>query len=180
MQSGWPEFCRRVALPLRDALAAPATRPPRNGEILVTRARVDWLFRRALGLAVVPSLCVAAVAENAKYALTPLLLAIPWLVLRQRTPLEGSLQPAFSEQPQVRRFACRLLACAGLLLFALVCRSEPGRIILPHAEEISQFAYILCGLGLAVIFADAKRRCRAQRQQAAAAAVLLWEQGSPA
>ena len=89
-QSGWPMFCYKVALPLRDG---PQWRTPRPDESLITRKRYDRLIAVLLPLIGIISLICWLTTKRVEALVAtfviPIVLISFWLLLRSSVPKGG-------------------------------------------------------------------------------------------
>jgi hypothetical protein len=92
-QTGWDEFCHRVALPLREHSPATATKDRTNignsPRVLVTRGRYDRLAFILLPLSLITCLGSWWMTDFVQVLVVPLFLAAMWCLLHYSVPKEG-------------------------------------------------------------------------------------------
>lgn len=118
-QEGWPHFCHRVALPLRDGkLSVTRTDLPLK-IIKITRSRYDYALLWALPLSVLLAILVWRWLHVWHVLLLfPASIIASWLFLRLTTPKQGR-EETYVEPNNIDR-GIRLCLIAPLISFPLV------------------------------------------------------------
>ena len=110
-QTGWPEFCYRNALGARKRAmeADKPVEPPSEGQVVMTRSRIDRLFA-ILFLPFVLFSIVAAIWTGESKLLFSWLAIVPiWLLIRFVIPKKGYITDTLSSEPGGRFKACGLM-----------------------------------------------------------------------
>jgi hypothetical protein len=89
VQQGWPMFCQKVALPLRDGKAWTMRREPTAQFYTISRKRYDRMLVVGLPLSVALAIWLCWRISLWQFAALPVLVIAAWLLLRFNTPAEG-------------------------------------------------------------------------------------------
>lgn len=178
-QSGWPMFCYKVALPLRDG---PVPRRPRPDEVLINRKRYDRLFAALLPtIAVISLICWLAtrrVEVLAAALAIPIALSGFWLLLRSSVPKQGRYSEDLLKVSGGRLLLFTFGGCFGsLALMRLLQILEiPPRITWPiFLTWIS-----LPLMSMLWTFPQLERRRRIENEAGSRLAPKLWGEGEAA
>lgn len=87
-QRNWPEFCRSIAVPLRDGRPA-----RREGDVWVTRQKRDRMFGGLLTLSIVATFPPWVIYSFHRGMLIPLAIAGMWIFMRYAIPRHGAWVP---------------------------------------------------------------------------------------
>ena len=183
IQDHWPEFCLKVALPLRDGKKEESPdRELKEGEVRVTRRRRDLLFLPGLLLVTPVAIYSAWRFNNPLALLAPVFLLLLWLWIRYATPKEGMIErvsglAADAEEKRVGRWMlswCVAALASGVLLVIFQDR-------LPHSTLVAVFIYLFWfPVFMFLVFKlDRLRKAREKRttEAEAPAAMEQWERG---
>jgi hypothetical protein len=174
-QVGWPLFCYKCALPLRDSFLPAADRPLGPNEILVTRERYDRFFLKLLPLSIEATAVAWWMVRHPVALLIPVVLLMSWFVLRLEAGPEGSRQARMHWEPGLSGM---LPPFAILLAFPLVAAEMQQAGFAQTAINSTCGVLIAVALGL-MFHAGRKADKRRQREDeiAVPASVARWEQG---
>lgn len=116
-QEGWPEFCHKVALPLRDGASSLAGSVPAFELVRVTRRRYDRLAAFVVPLSVVVGIALWAWSNRWEFfVLLPVVIAA-WLFLRFSVPRDGRVEARLTSTFQGR---AQLVGWSGIVTSALL------------------------------------------------------------
>lgn len=102
IQEGWPMFCHKVALPLKDGKPSTSRVDPTADYFTITRSRYDRMFKFGFPISVVLAIAVGMLSGLWQFAMLPVLVIAAWLLLRFNVPTEGRAEPRMSSTPQGR------------------------------------------------------------------------------
>jgi hypothetical protein len=175
VQEGWPLFCYKVALPLRDGKPSIVRADPSAEYFTITRKRYDRMLSVALPLSVVLAVFLWASLKLWQFTALPFLVISAWLLLRFNVPAEG--------MPQVR-LTSTLHGRGQLIGMSAVVLSQLLMIGLALAGVGKSVA---CGVACVILlsafppmlflFYKADKQRRIADEQAAEAASLEWQLG---
>jgi hypothetical protein len=139
-QVGWPLFCHRVAIPLRNHFEAQAAAglKPAEGHLSVRRSRYDRLFAAAVAISAVAGSLLWWFTGLVNLVPLPLLLIVFWRVLRYSVPMHGPAQSQVTARPDGR-------ALVLAVLMILVSQLLLAGFVLAGMRELG------CWLALAVL-----------------------------
>jgi hypothetical protein len=173
----WPVFCLKVALPLRRACEwlESDSRPLDEGEVLLTRRRLDVYFALGTALAAAVGMFSWWVGGNRAPLAAPGFMIAIWLFCRLNIPKRGARSHRLSVIGKWRA----LLLVSWLVGLPLAVAAI--RLLVPRG--VGHLVLIVLGVGtivLILVFAYRENRQR-ERQvvEAASAAVEEWELGEP-
>jgi hypothetical protein len=89
VQQGWPMFCQKVALPLRDGEAWTMRQEPTAQFCTITRQRYDRMLLVALPLSLALTAWLGWRLGLWQFAALPVVVVAAWLLLRFNTPVAG-------------------------------------------------------------------------------------------
>ncbi len=178
LQEGWPLFCSKIALPLRDRDAL-LHGDPGPDSVRITRRRWDWYCVPFILLMAVFGFAASWRLQQPRMLVAPLLPAFLWLMLRTVTPREGMAAKRITSEPGMTNFLVFELfwfgvAVAGLVVFKIW--NPP----MPVAAITAGIALVLW-LGVLLWQACRLDRQRRERDEAnASVAVGQWDEGEAA
>jgi hypothetical protein len=175
VQEGWPMFCHKVALPLRDGEPSILRAEPSAELVMITRKRYDRALAVALPVSVAIAVALSMWLGFWHFLVLPFFVIAGWLLLRFSVPVAG-----YSELPLTSTFRgptqlIGLGAAFGSMLLAAALR-------LAGVESS-----VACGIGCVVmlvafppclysLYRSDKERQRAH-EQSAKSAPSEWELG---
>jgi hypothetical protein len=169
-QERWPEFCQRVALPLRDGVPARARANPLIPVTTITRSRYDRLFIAALPVVTAAAVSLGLTLGFWQLLLLPFVMAGFWLLLRLSVPPEG------------RRFVCATrLQLIGALSMPLSMVTLIGLRLAGFEKPAACWVALAVMLPAVIpmmrqLLQDESRR-RAEDELASATAPSEWDAG---
>ena len=89
LQEGWPMFCHKVALPLRDGKPSTVSIEPSAKHLTICRRRYDVMLLPSLLIAVAIAIALWAWLDRWQFIVLPFLVIAAWLLLRFSVPNEG-------------------------------------------------------------------------------------------
>lgn len=101
-QDGWPMFCHKVALPLRDNQSSLLRSEPNAKRTTITRKRYDRALAVALPASIALALALGLGMHLWQFAVLPFVLIAFWLLLRSSVPAAGRVE-ARSTSPSFKR-----------------------------------------------------------------------------
>jgi hypothetical protein len=178
VQEGWPLFCHKVALPLRDGKPSIVRTEPSVKLVTVTRGRYDRLFRLSLPLSVVLALVLWGWLGLWQFFALPILMIGTWLLLRFNVPPHGhpDLQLTSTSQGRAQLVGWGAVAASQCLMVGLALLGVEKSVACAVASVVLLTAFAPL---LYFLFKADKQR-RATDEQAAASAPLCWQQGETA
>lgn len=178
VQEGWPLFCHKVALPLRDGKPSIVRADPSAEYFTITRKRYDRMLFVGLPLSVALAVVLWVSLNLWQFTALPFLVIVAWFLLRFDVPAEG--------RPQVR-LASTLQGRGQIIGWSAVVLSQLLMIGLALAGVGKSIA---CGVTLVVLllafppmlflFHKADKQRRIADERAAEPASLEWELGEAA
>ncbi|MCA9093712.1 MAG: hypothetical protein KDA68_09515 [Planctomycetaceae bacterium] len=126
VQRGWPEFCRRVALPLRDGRPRKPREKrinPRARPVRITRKNYDRIATVMIPLSIVYALVAWKLLNAPQVLASPFIVAGGWIVLRFSISREGfvvhRVPLTFTAQDRAMLPSMILMGGGMVLIFAL-------------------------------------------------------------
>jgi hypothetical protein len=179
IQEGWPLFCYKVALPLRDGKSPlrnkPATVEPSAKTCLITRRRYDWMLVVTLPLSIAVAVVLWKRLDDWRLFTLPLLVIGGWALLRYKVPPEGRTAVQLTSTATGR---AQLLAFCGIgaAQCALVGLRWMG---IDKSLACWTFCLIILPVLPVVMYMLAKeeKRQKNAEQEAAKTAPIEWERG---
>jgi hypothetical protein len=92
LQEGWPEFCFKVALPLRDGEPSSAGGEPALGSMTITRKRYDRMAAIGVPLSICGALVLWIWLNLWQLVALPAVVSAAWLLLRFNVPRNGRVE----------------------------------------------------------------------------------------
>ncbi len=172
-QEGWPRFCDRIAIPLRDGARLKRREQPPASPITVTRSRYDRLFILTFPMTLAAAIGFGYAFSSWQFALLPLSLVAFWLLLRISMPKEGMVdERVFRSRSPQKKGAIAFwggLVIPTLVMFALDLSgvARGGNLCLIGAATMLPF--LVYGMRMTLI-AD---RMTSEEEQAA---IEAWEE----
>ncbi len=175
MQEGWPMFCHKVALPLRDG-EPPILRAEPSAELVtITRKRYDRALAVAFPLSVAAAVLLSVWFGFWHFLVLPFFVIAGWFLLRFSVPVAGYVELRLTSTFRPSAQLIGLAAAFGSLVLVAALRLagvEPS---------------VACGIGCVVmlvtfppclysLYRSDKERQRAH-EQTAESAPAQWEQG---
>ena len=170
-QAGWPEFCYRNALRIRKRVLEvdKPMEPPKEGQVLLTRSRIDRLCAILLLPVVVMCAHLAWLVGDPKVFFFWVLLAPIWLVLRYLFPKKGFIAHTLSGGPGGK------LQTIGLLLVLASCVFMVGARATGFDEDKAFKISVVMLLPAVWAIFKAGRQIDKQRRKKIAEAPAEWE-----
>lgn len=172
-QQGWPLFCLKVAVPLKDVGTLLIEAFPASEKVTVTRAKLDRLcaaMTATLLLVTVPlSFWLSAFFPLIAFSVSPI---APWLILRYNTPRDGYI--CLRRSP----FAglCLLFLVDGFLALPFLVIGLRGLGFAPWVIGLCVFLVLALALPIIVgILRRTKTRQRVDDDRRAVTACELWQ-----
>jgi hypothetical protein len=174
IQEGWPNFCHRVALPLRDGQPMLVRSEPSSQIVTVTRGRYDRAAAVVTPLSIVAAIVLWAWFNLWQFFALPILVLAGWLLLRFNVPPGGRVESRLTSTAQGRAqlFCLGTVMSVKLLMIGLRLGGVEG----------STVCWIGCAiLGTALVpilymLHKVDKQRRIENEQAAKAAPDLWLQ----
>jgi hypothetical protein len=101
-QEGWPIFCHKVALPLRDGKPSKMRVDPTAEYFTITRIRYDRMLAFAFPVSLALVIGLWVFFGLWQFTVLPLLVIAAWLLLRFNVPREGRAETRLTSTPQGR------------------------------------------------------------------------------
>jgi hypothetical protein len=175
VQEGWPLFCHKVALPLRDGKPSIVRADPSAGYFTITRKRYDRMLSVALPLSVVLAVFLWASLKLWQFTALPLLVIAAWLLLRFDVPAEGKSEVRLTSTSQGRGQLIGMGAVVlSLLLMIGLALVGVGKSI---ACGVTLVVLLLAFPPMLFLFHKADKQRRIADERAAEPASLEWELG---
>jgi predicted outer membrane lipoprotein len=181
-QQGWPLYCLRVAVPLRDGISSieliHSVKSPGDpsGFVLVTRQRYDRVLMVALPASVAVSLFAWWLTDRWQIMVAPPgAVVFWWLLLRFSTPRQGQRQ-ATVRANGIGPLLWFAIASMGLVIGLLIALPRMGAP--PQTENV--ILGVLGAICFSILPALAYRMDRRQQSDAEAAAAVAeryWAEG---
>jgi hypothetical protein len=174
MQEGWPAFCHKVALPLRDG-EPQLEYEPTAMLCTITRGRYDRQLVRGVPVMIAVATVLWAWLNAWQFFVLPFVFLAGELLLRFNVPPAGRREPTVTSTPQGRGVLLAYGAGTGAMLLMI------GLPLIGVGKTIAMVtAYVLIGtvfppLIYSVLTADKRRR--AAEAEAVQLAPTLWQQG---
>jgi hypothetical protein len=175
VQEGWPMFCHKVALPLRDGKPSIVRREPNATFYPINRKRYDRILIVALPLSVALAIGFWLRLKLWEFAAMPFLVIAAWLLLRFNVPAKGRTETRLTS---TSHGMASIIGMGGVVLSQLLMI---GLALLGVDKSIA------CWTGLAVLLATfppmlfflhkADKQRRIGDEQAAELAPLEWMEG---
>jgi len=179
MQNGWPTFCHKIALPLRDQRLFPKSLDPAvlaaRGEMLITRRRYDRVAQLVLPIVSIVSVAVWWITGSPILFVYLGFLAFVWVLVRYLVRREGYVE-AIPRSPRWPGCLAAAAWCLSMLTMATLRMVDFS----PNESCFAALVTFLCLFPIAAV-----GLCRAGKQEkiAAAAAELSapseWNEGEP-
>ena len=170
LQSGWELFCVRIVQRHARRAAQPEKAQPGEGEVLLTRRRLDAYFLAGVLLAAATCLYVYHVTGEARSLAAPLGIVPIWLVVRFMHPREGTVSRRITADAKGRFVLLAYSWLFGGMAVLLVLKA-----FMPNAAITFMIPFFV--VTLAGIFARAWRLNRRQRREEKESTEQLRRQG---
>jgi len=178
VQAGWPMFCHKVALPLRDGKPSPIPIErlidPAAEIITITRSRYDRMLMFGFPLSVVLATGFWAFLNVWQFAVLPLLVIAAWLLFRFHIPQEGRKETRLTSTSQGKG---QLIGFSGVIIAQLLMI---GLALLGVEKSIACWAAVIV---LLVTFPPAiyflhqsDKQRKNEEKQGAESAPTVWQQ----
>jgi hypothetical protein len=100
IQEGWPLFCHKIALPLRDNKPAIARSEPNAKFCAITRRRYDRSLLVALPLSIALAVGMGLIWNLWQFCVLPFLVVGAWALLRWNVPADGRRETRLTSTSQ--------------------------------------------------------------------------------
>ena len=175
IQEGWPEFCHKLALPLRDGRSPLARCESASKCITVTRKRYDRLAAFLIPLSIFAAIALGAWLNLWQFIVLPPLLFAAWLFLRFDVRPDGRIETPLTSTSYGRAqlVGWGLFGSAALLMFGL-------RFWDVEESTANWIAVVIMGVAfvpMLYLLHKAEKQRRIEDKQAAISAPDQWIQG---
>ena len=152
IQSGWEQFCLRIALPLSKPHGDV---PLKDDEVLLARHRLDRTFLWLVLLALVVGVVSAWQLHGLRLLLLPLAPVVVWVLIRQGIPREGVRDRKVSVTPE-----------KGFLLFLLVWGiiGVAAILLLPNTQQWAMVGILIVWMTFLLLQAHRVDRHRKSKE----------------
>jgi hypothetical protein len=175
IQEGWPQFCHKVALPLRDGKRPVPPGEPASDVVIVTRQRYNRMLAITFPVSIAVAIALSVWLGFWYFLIVPCAVVAGWLLLRLGVPPEGLAVPRLSSTCRGTAQRIGLGAAAGTYILMI------GLPLLGVERTLACWsACVVLGVAIPPMFyflhkADKERR--AADEEAAQLAPAKWETG---
>jgi hypothetical protein len=175
IQDGWPMFCHKVSLPLRDGKPSIVRSDPNAKFYTITRKRYDRMLVLALPLSVALAIGLWLRLNLWQFAALPFLVIAAWLLLRFNVPAAGRAEMRLTSTTQGR---AQIIGMGGVVISQLLMF---GLALLGVGKAIACWTALVVLLAtippmLYMLHKSDKQR-RTADELAAESAPASWQQG---
>ncbi len=178
VQDGWPLFCYKVALPLRDGKPPIVSSEPSSKRCMITRKRYDRMLVLAFPLSAAIAIGLWAWLNRWQFVTLPLFVIAAWLLLRFNAPRQGRSESRLTSTSLGRAqiFGWSAVVVSSSLMVGLVALGVEK----PIACNASLLVMAVAFPPLLYSLYKSDKQQRIADGQAAELALVDWQQGEAA